>query len=269
VIDPKTVALYRSAGLKRFKLQLFDRIGASIEKLGGRYIPENISEVAALPDEVIPIIGCQPESTELISQWRKTGRKFIYWDRGYYLRWFATSLPKPPTIEQSYYRWHVNSFQMKSIANVSDARWKSSGLGVKPWNKNGRHIVIAAPSKTYMKFHRCESWLEDTLDALARITDRQIVIRHKEQVLTRPLSRDVEGAHCLVAHASIAAVESVIYGCPVFVHPDSAAALVGKTNLQEIEKPIYPERDAWLHSLAANQWCEKELVDGTLWREIT
>lgn len=269
MIDPAKTCFFIPAGLKRFKLDLFNRIGAKIKAHGGFVIEHDATRLGDLKSEVIPIVGCQPETSDLIRVWRKTGRQWVYWDRGYFLRWFATSLPKPPTIEQSYYRWHLNGFQMKSIAKVSDARWRATGLGVKPWNKNGKHIVIAAPSKTYMQFHRCETWLENTLDTIARITDRQIVIRHKEQVLTRPLSKDVEGAHCLVAHASIAAVESVIYGCPVFVHPDSAAALVGKTNLQEIEKPIYPERDAWLHSLATNQWNEKELVDGTLWREIT
>jgi hypothetical protein len=57
-------------------------------------------------------------------------------------------------------------------------------------------------------------------------------------------------------------------GCPVFVDPGSAAALVGKTDLNEIERPIYPERQAWLNSLAYSQFNEKELVDGTLWKLI-
>jgi hypothetical protein len=65
----------------------------------------------------------------------------------------------------------------------------------------------------------------------------------------------------LVPHGSIAAVESVILGCPVFVHPDSAAALVGRTDLSLVEKPAYPDLDRW-------QFDEKELVDGTLWKLI-
>jgi hypothetical protein len=82
------------------------------------------------------------------------------------------------------------------------------------------------------------------------------------------LQQDLEGAHALVTHGSIAAVESVICGCPVVVHPDSAAALVGLTDLAKIEKPVYPDRGKWLFSLAYSQFNETELVDGTLWREL-
>ena len=95
-----------------------------------------------------------------------------------------------------------------------------------------------------------------------------MVIRHKEQVLTRELSLDLEGAHCLVTHGSIAAVEAVILGCPVFVHADSAAALVGKTELKDIEKPAYPDRTAWAHALAHCQWNEHELAAGVHWKML-
>jgi len=270
VIDPAKVCLFIPEGLKRFKLDLFNRIGGYIEKQGGQVVRHDASRLAVLPDDVIPIVGCQPESTDLIIEWRRRKRQWIYWDRGYFRRWFAVDpANKARSLEDSYYRWHLDGFQLRSVQKGSDERWKSLGIVAQPWRRQGGHIVIAAPSKTYAKFHRCETWLEETLDTIARITNRQLVIRHKEQVLTRPLSKDLEGAHCLVAHASIAAVESVMFGCPVFVHPDSAAALVGKTNLKEIEKPVYPEREAWFHSLAASQWNERELVDGTLWRSIT
>jgi hypothetical protein len=104
------------------------------------------------------------------------------------------------------------------------------------------------------------------IDALARITDRQLVIRDKKS--KRSLQSNLDGAHVLVPHGSIAAVESVILGCPVFVHPDSAAALVGRTDLSLVEKPAYPALDKWLWSLAHSQFDEKELVDGTLWKLI-
>jgi hypothetical protein len=57
-------------------------------------------------------------------------------------------------------------------------------------------------------------------------------------------------------------------GCPVVVHPDSAAALVGLTDLRLVESPVYPERRRWLNSLAYSQFDERELCDGTLWRLI-
>jgi hypothetical protein len=35
-----------------------------------------------------------------------------------------------------------------------------------------------------------------------------------------------------------------------------------------IEKPVYPDRQAWVNALAYSQFNESELVDGTLWRLI-
>ena len=182
MVDPAKVCLFIPAGLKAFKLDLFNRIGSHIKAAGGEVI-EHDAEGA---------------------------------------------------------------------------------LGLVLNRPSGRHIVIAAPTRTYARFHQCEGWLADTLDAISRVTDRQLVIRDKES--KRSLQSDLQGAHALVTHGSIAAVEAVILGYPVFVHPDSAAALVGRTDLKLIERPALPDRQPWLNALAYSQFSETELVDGTLWR---
>lgn len=266
MIDPAKACLFIPAGLKDFKLKLFNRIGAEIVKAGGKVVIHDPSLLKHLPADIIPIVGCSPELRETIDQWRKTGRRWIYWDRGYARRVFATSLPTGA--DGGYYRFHIGTFQMSAVRGVPGDRWVALKTDTLPWRKGGSHIVIAAPTRTYSKFHDTRDWIADTIDALARVTDRQLVIRDKEHVRNRPLQRDLDGAHALVTHGSIAAVESVILGCPVFVHPDSAAALVGQTNLSMIEKPVYPDRTKWLHSLAYSQWNETELVDGTLWRQL-
>jgi hypothetical protein len=157
---------------------------------------------------------------------------------------------------------------MQEIRDVPDDRWRALNLqsSVKPWRKGGRKIVFADTGFDYWDLHADRDWTKRTAAWLRDYTDRQIVIRDKESKV--PLYDELADAHCLVTHGSIAAVESVIMGCPVFVHPDSAAALVGMTDFTKIETPIYPERQQWLHSLAHNQWHEGELVDGTLWRMI-
>jgi hypothetical protein len=261
VIDPAKTCLFIPAGLKDFKLNLFERIGAKL----GRVIRGDVAALAALPPDIIPIVGCSPELRETIARWRSAGRTFVYWDRGYWDRVFATWLPRGAN--GGMYRWHVNSFQLQALRDVPADRYEARKPPVKDWQRNGRHIVIAAPTRTYAKFHGTRDWIADTIDALARVTDRQLVIRDKES--KRPLQDDLEGAHCLVTHGSIAAVESVILGCPVFVHQDSAAALVGRTDIRMVEKPSYPDRDLWLRSLACSQWNETELCDGTLWRSLS
>lgn len=271
MIDSAKVCVYTPNGLREFKQKLFDRITAGVLRAGGRAIRADVSALAQLPADIMPLVGCMPECTPLIEEWRQTGRRFAYWDRGYCRRVFAASLPPAADLASSYYRVHINRFQLGEIGLAKPDRWKALGYDkeVRPWSKGGRHIVIAAPSRTYARFHKIESWIADTIDALARVTDRQLVIRDKEHVRNRPLWRDLDGAHALVTHGSIAAVESVVMGCPVFVSPDSAAAVVGRTDLSLIEKPVYPDRDPWFWSLADNQWNEAELANGIMWSQLS
>lgn len=266
MINPANVCLFIPAGLKKFKLNLFERIGAKIEAAGGIVARGDPEILAALPDHLIPIIGCSPELRNLVSHWRQSGRPWIYWDRGYFRRVFATWLP--PGEGGGYYRWHLNSFQLQRMLEVSDERWVEAKIDMMDWqvNPNG-HVVVACPTPTYEKFHGIEGWTETTLRRLARITDRQIVTRDKET--KRSLQLDLDGAYCLVAHGSMAAVESVICGCPVVVDPDSAAALVGLTDIHMLDKIKYPDRTQWICSLACSQFNENELIDGTLWRLIS
>lgn len=268
MLDPGKVAFWIPSGLRKFKLDLFERVAHSIKRQGGMVVRDDERRLLDVPDDVVPIIGCHPPLKGMIAEWKHRGRPFVYWDRGYLMRWFATCLPQPASMERSFYRWHVNGYQLTRIRDVPDDRWKRLNTPVAPWKKGGRHIVIAAPTQTYSRLHGCENWIAETVEALAKVTDRQLVIRDKEQYRRRPIQKDLEGAHALVTHGSNAGNEAVILGCPVFVHPSCAAALVGLTDLSKIETPVYPDRQPWLNSLAYSQFTEAEMIDGTLWRLI-
>lgn len=265
MIDPAKVCLWVPDGLKKFKLDLFNAIAAKIKAAGGRVCRNDPDYLAALPDDVWPIVGCHPPLKSMVQGWQERGRNFIVWDRGYALRIFSTWLPRPKT-GNGYYRWTVNAYQMKAIRKVPDDRWKALGISARPWSKGGRHIVVCMPTQPYTALHGTERWTDKTVEALNKLTDRLIIIRSKES--KTPLEQDLKGAHCLVTHGSNAANEAVILGCPVFVHPSCAAALVGRTELKDIESPIYPDRQPWLNSLAYSQFDEAELVNGVLWRLI-
>lgn len=268
MIDPAKVCLFLPNELTKFKRQFFWRIGDTIEAAGGRTCKGDTNELKTLPDDIIPIVGASPDLRPIVQSWRELGRTWIGWDRGYCRRVYATWLPRAETMQSSYYRWTVNAYQMRSIRDVPDDRWRALKMPVLPWKTGGRHIVLAVPSATYLVSHEgMENWTARTVAALKQHSDRPIVLRDKES--KRPLQADLMNAHCLVTHGSIAAVESVILGCPVFVHPDSAASLVGQTDLSLIETPLYPERQPWLNALAYNQWNETELVDGTLFRMLS
>lgn len=264
-VSPKEVALFIPPGLADFKLALFERIGVMIQKAGGRVVHHDHRILRLLPEDVWPIVGCSPQLRELYDEWGKSGRKFIYWDRGYMRRVFATWLPRGQ--QGGYYRWHCNAFQMERICDVPDDRWRSLAIAneLRPWRKGGDKIVIADTLPDYWNVRGLPvDWSHRIADWIRRNTKRPIVVRHKES--QRPLFDEIKDAHCLVAHGSIAAVEAVIMGCPVFVDKESAAALVGKVGFNDIENPVYPERQPWLNSLAYHQFNELELVNGTLWK---
>jgi hypothetical protein len=268
MIDPKDCAFFVPPNLKKFKLALFDSIAGHILKLGGTVIRGDYGALERVAGDKIPIIGCSPPFAAAIRRWQAAGTPWIYWDRGYLRRVFATWLPNGLKlgIPGGYYRWHIGGFQMDKIADVGADRWKALRLEhcVKSWHRGGDKIVIAHTLPDYWNLRGLpEDWSHRLAGRLERITNRRIVVRDKESKV--PLDVELEGAHCLVTHGSIAAVEAVIMGYPVFVDRSSAASLVGSTNLEDIENPAYPDRERWLWSLAYGQFNEKELINGTLW----
>lgn len=221
------------------------------------HVATTVDQLNQLPTDITPMVGCSPEAAPLVRHWLETNRNFIYWDRGYFRRQGFTSLPRPS--DDGYFRVHLNSFQMQSIDDVGKDRFKQCSIRANTWRRSGRKIVVAEPSKTYADFHALENWTERTVSELKQYTDRPIRVRKKDN---NTLQSDLNDAHALVTHGSIAAVESVIFGIPVFVDSSSAAVCVGKTNLAEIEDPIMPDRSAWLNALAYSQFTEKEITGG-------
>lgn len=260
-IDVRTVALFVPPHLAKFKLKLFERIGSKIQALGG-YMVRDFPTLESLPASITPIVGCTPELRPMLNRRQANGEPWIYWDRGYCRRVFATWLP--PGADGGYYRWHLGAFQMTRVRDVPDDRWAGLDQPLAPWRPGGRHILVAEPSPTYQRFHQIDGWTERVTAELKRYTDRPLRYRTKESKV--PLGEDITDCHALVSHGSNAAVEAAIMGCPVFVDKSSAAALVGLTDLAQIEHPIFPDRVAWARSLAYCQFNEAELVDGTLWR---
>lgn len=218
---------------------------------------DDAERLAVLPPEIVPIIGCTYDLRGLIRDWLRTGRNFIYWDRGYVSRGGTAWLPTGHV----FYRWELNGYQMTRVRPSSPERWNGLRQGIHPWRKNGRHIVVAVPSDAYLRFHELDGWLE-RVTRTANATGRKVTVRHKKTRV--PLGQDLLGAHCLVTHGSVAAVEAVILGCPVFVDGTSAAAPVGKTDL-DFENPVTPDRTAWLHSLASSQFTLNEIITGKIW----
>src|SRR5262245_24290387 len=94
MIDPKQVAFFVPPGLKKFKLDLFERIAKHITSLGGKVVRHDYRALEQTVPDYIPIVGCSPPFQEAIKRWQFEQHRWIYWDRGYLRRVFATWLPR-------------------------------------------------------------------------------------------------------------------------------------------------------------------------------
>ena len=177
-----------------------------------------------------------------------------------------------------YYRVVKNGYVIDKITDTKDkrllqlkARFKNDDeLDIKPWNKNGNHILIFPPSfwLCNMIGTTAKELLENTIEKLKQHTDREIRIRYKKPngvYNTVPLNKDFENAHAVVSFQSSAAVKAVTKGIPSFTMMDKHSAVLpmSQSDLSKIESPIYPDnRYEWLCNLANHQFLSSEVESG-------
>lgn len=207
---------------------------------------------------------------KIIHKCFEDNRDFYYMDTGYF------GNEKTPSNPDGWKYWHrivKNNLQHNEIIKRSDDRFKVFGKTFKPWKKNGRKILIAAPDEKPMKFYGIEfdSWLQDTISTIKKYTDRPIEVRQRNRIRANRLENTLEEAldddvFALVTFNSNAAVESIFHGIPVFaLAPNSAALPVSSNDLSQIDKPYYADKDklfAWGCHLAYGQFHVSELRTG-------
>lgn len=204
------------------------------------------------PDTIGIFWGLLRGSPELIKASIQAFQPWFYLDHGYFKRGHFNG----------HYRITYTDFQQRHLIERPDDRWKKLGVSLTPW-RTGRKIVICPPSDHVCAIFNCRGWEQTTVEALKSISDRPIIIRRKSDPMS--FTEAIKDAHCLVTSSSIAAVEAVLSGVPVFVAQNSAAAPVGLVDLAKIEEPIYPDREPWCHSLAYGQFTREEMKDGAAW----
>ena len=204
---------------------------------------------------------------KVIKRCLEEGRDFYYIDTGY----FGNGKHK------NYHRISKNSLQYVAPLkeNCSDDRFRLTGVGLHKY-RPGKNILICPPSQKAMNYWDLDldQWLEDTMTTIKNNTDRPIMIRKKAgrdvrvntDTIEMALNQDV---HCMVTFNSIAAVESLIYGKPVFTMGPNAAAPLANTDLTQIDSPFMPELDQVRNlccNLAYAQFTTAEMKNGTAWR---
>lgn len=216
-------------------------------------------------NDLIPMLCCAGELRSVFSWCRAHQREWVYWDRGYVRR--RGGMWEPVDRSEGYWRLHLSEFQMSRIRRVPGDRWGELHVKLMPWRDgtSGHVLIIDTNSEYWDVMGIEEGWADRTADLLI---SRGIEVRVRRKRTAIPLISDLQGARCLVAHGSNAAVEAAILGVPVFVDETSAAALVGEADLGKIDTPALPDRTDWANSLAYSQFTTAEILSGYAWSQI-
>tara|TARA_B100000497_G_scaffold111716_1_gene132016 strand:- start:1421 stop:2227 length:807 start_codon:yes stop_codon:yes gene_type:complete len=147
------------------------------------------------------------------------------------------------------------------------------------WKKDGKAILVVTPSEKPCKFYGIDrnEFVSNTLETLAKHTDRPIIVRDKVNRRDRVgdgsiyNQLDEDNIFAVVTYNSIAATEAIGYGIPCFTLAPNAADEFCEKDLSLIESPKYEETEKvqrWQHWLAYCQYVPREMQDGTAFKLI-
>jgi hypothetical protein len=207
----------------------------------------------------------------------KDGRTFYYIDTGYFGNERTRSNPN------GWKYWHrvvKNDLQHGDIVIRPDDRFRMFNKKFLPWKKKGSKILIAKPDEKPMRYYGLdlEQWTNDTIEAIKKYTDRPVIVRERapkriDRISTNTLQEALDDdIFALVTFNSVAAVESIFHGIPVFsLSSSNAANPVSLNDLSQIENPFYPDHDllySWGCHLAYGQFHMNEFKSGKALRYL-
>lgn len=247
----------------------FDKVVAAfIQGCGGILSPWQ-----DVVDKSNPIALRSIVKTPIMEACRQQGRDFYYIDTGYF-----GNFGKGKT----FHRIVKNAMQhLGPIIDRPEDRFLKTATNLTPFanqkKKNrGSKVLILPPSEKAM---RCgwgldlAAWLDETVQTIQQHTDRPILIREKKIRHERQLHDTIWAAladdvYCVVTYNSIAAIEALIAGKPIFALGPNAAHHFAKNNLAEIENPLIPDDDQirrFFCHLAYCQFTKAEMFNGDAW----
>ncbi len=147
-------------------------------------------------------------------------------------------------------------------------------LTPKPWQYDGKHILVIPPSYHTAKWYGIDriEWQNNIVNELKKHTKRDIIVRQKfknnldwsPERNEKPLSEDLINCHAMVSFHSMSAVHAVMAGIPSYCSEHSPAYPVSMSlkELDQIEDPLYAgDRQDWVKSLMCAQFTETEMSD--------
>ena len=176
---------------------------------------------------------------------------------------------------------------------------RDQNIEIKDWRSKGEYVLLmlqrpgdSSLKNLLAKYGTYDNFLSNVIKDIRKHTARPIRIRmhplrkDRQQAIIEKLNlkdltisdntqgaglleggdglqKDFDGAWCVVGFNSNALTESVCEGIPTFsLCPSSMAWECSNTDLKDINKPKFFDRDQWLANLGYCQWREDEIAQG-------
>jgi len=220
----------------------------------------------------IAVFGILRGTGDLIKKCLSIPQIFYYFDHAYTL---GGRHGKSKYVDDKVYRITKNDYSLTFVDDLNDKDYEriekyKKHIELKPWKKDGRYILVLAPSHHIEKYFNMPDWVENTISYLKKFTKRDIIVRTKET--NESLEKQLEEAYACVSLQSTGCIDAVLNGVPSFCDGMSCGQPVSHVDLSLIEKPFYvPDvrRKKWIDSLLANQFTLKEIEDGTAYEKVS
>ena len=196
-------------------------------------------------------------SDQTLYEWIRGKRDFLYIDHGYWNRGYS-------------FRVIVGATHLAHLLDRAGDRISTNPVRgvpttpvIAPWKREiqgGGQIVVIPPSEVVSDLFRIpggpRGWMDDMTRQLRKYTKREIKFKKSK---SPPLAEYCHGAHAVVTFGSVAGVEAAIMGYPVFSGPICPTLPISAGTIENIESPVYPDREPWLRSLSYAQYTFDEL----------
>jgi hypothetical protein len=185
--------------------------------------------------------------------------------------------------ENKYFSIAKHLHLIPNLNNDNPSRWEALGIDIKPWKKNGSHVLVCGQrGGNHTEHFMPLDWPQNIIQRLRKITDRPIWyrphparqripdIKHLDNVqivsTDVPLEEHLNNAHAVVVYSSNAATNALLNGVPAFYEGKNlTCAELSLSDINKIEQPMYPEREEFFQRLAWAQWNLDEIKSGEAW----
>jgi hypothetical protein len=226
-----------------------------------------------------PVLLRGISSGKIADQVRALGQDYYFIETGYLGNYPCAN---NRTGRKIYHRIVKNAMQHSTIMDVPDDRWQqlvkfNPDLEYQGWRRSGSKILVVLSTEKPFHYYKenKDTWIKQVIKTLKKHTDREIVFREKasrgertNNTIYDALDDDI---YALVTYQSVAAIEAIQAGIPVFALAPTAADPVGNKDLTQIENPHMPDETViqkWLHSIAYSQFSLDEIITGEAWQMV-